>query len=70
MQHIFSYILKDNDNEIIDDESPEKGSYIGLQGAIFEGQRVLKQNQNIKQINIYRIIQEQRIITYQLFQEG
>lgn len=69
MQHIFGTILKDNDIEIIDDESPGKGTYMGLQAAIFEGEKALKQNPNIKQINIYRVIQEQRIIAYQLFAE-
>lgn len=70
MQHILGTILKDNDIEIIEDESPGKGSYMGLQASIFEGQKILKQNPNIKQINIYRIIQEQRILTYQLFPEA
>lgn len=66
MQHIFGIILIDNDCEILEDESPGKGSYQGLQMAIFEGQKRIKQNPNIKQINIYSIKQGQRILDYVL----
>ena len=67
MHHIFGIILRDSDNEIIEDESPSKGSYMGLQGAIVDGRKRMKNSPNIKQINIYRVIQGQRMLVHQLF---
>lgn len=64
MQHIFGIILHGNDSEILESESPEKGSYMGLQVAIIEGQKRMKLNPSIKQINIYSIKQGQRILDY------
>lgn len=71
MQKIFGTILFDNDAEILDDDRPENGNFKDLQSSIFECQRRLKQNPNIKQINIYTLKQSgQRILDYTLYQDA
>ncbi len=67
MQHIFGILLRDSDIEIIDDDTPPKGSYMGLVTAIANGRKRMAQNPNIRQINIYRVIQGQRILDQQIF---
>lgn len=67
MHHIFGLILNDSSVEIIDDETPIKGNFMGLVAMMREGKRMMKQNPKIKQVNIYRVIQGQRILDYQLF---
>jgi hypothetical protein len=70
MQKVFGIVLRDSDIEIMDDESPEKVSLKSLQELIFEAEKRIKQNPNIKQINIYSLKQGgQRILDYKLCSE-
>lgn len=70
MQKAFGIVLRDSGIEVMDDESPEKGSFKSLQEMIFEAEKRIKQNPNIKQINIYSIKQGgQRILDYKLCSE-
>lgn len=39
MQHITGIILQGSDVEIMEDESPGKGSYLGLHAVIFKGRK-------------------------------
>lgn len=58
MQLVLGTVLYDNSAEVMDDDSllgKESYSFMGLQAAIAEGQKRLKQNSGIKQINIYEI---------------
>jgi hypothetical protein len=57
MQLVLGTILKGNDAELFDDESPNAESYSfgGLQMAINEGSKRISQNPDIQQINIYEI---------------
>lgn len=70
MQHIFGILLRDSDMEILEDESPGKGSYMGLVVAMREAQDRIKKNPKIRQINIYSIKRGQRILDYQIFPEA
>jgi hypothetical protein len=65
MHHILGVLLRDNENEILDDETPGKTAYslMGLQAAIFEGQNRMHQNPNIKRINIYEVFDGVRRMT-------
>jgi hypothetical protein len=67
MQHILGIILRNSDVEIMEDESPGKGSYMGLTAVMNDARKMILQNHNIKQINIYRIIQGQRILDQRIF---
>ena len=69
MQHIFGIILRNSDIEIMEDESPGKGSYNGLHDAMIRGRNMGMKNPNIKQINIYSIKQGQRVLDQSLFFE-
>ncbi len=57
MHYVLGMILRDNDAEVLDDETPGKESYsfAGLVSAIAEGNRRFAKNPNIKQINIYEV---------------
>lgn len=70
MHYILGIILHDSDMEILEDESPEKGSYMGLLGAMSDGRSRMKQSPNIKQINIYSMKQGQRTLAHRLFPEA
>jgi hypothetical protein len=52
MQHILGIILRNSDVEIMEDESPGKGSYMGLTAVMNDARKMILQNHNIKQINI------------------
>jgi hypothetical protein len=67
VHHIIGIILRDSNVEIIEDESPGKGSYMGLHTAIANGRKMIMENPKIRQINIYRIIQGQRILDQSMF---
>lgn len=70
MQHVLGIILRNNENEIMESESPEKSSFLGLQMAIMEAEKRLKQNANIKQINVYSIKHGQRILAQKLVSDS
>lgn len=69
MQHIFGIFLRGSDIEIIDDEDPLKNSFAGLYMAMIDGRKRMMENPNIRQINIYQVIQGQRILSQQMFSE-
>lgn len=84
MQHFFGIILRGSEDEIIDDERIGKGSYLGLEAVMADARKRMKQNPNIRQINIYRTdrifrgfkdrpdlqnLQGERMLVHQLFAE-
>ncbi|MEZ4750348.1 MAG: hypothetical protein R3B54_06900 [Bdellovibrionota bacterium] len=76
MQHTFGIIRCDSEVEIMDDDSPGKGSYMGLQAAILEGRRMMAKSPDIRQLNIYRGIQEipgvqgRSMLVHQIIRKG
>lgn len=83
MHHVLGILLYDNENEIIEDESPGKGSYKGLDFTIIDAKKMMRQNPKIRQINIYRAdriyrgfsgelsnVQEPRVLVQTLYAEN
>jgi hypothetical protein len=65
MQHTLGMILYDNDAEVIDNDTPGKEPYLfmDLFAAMAEGDKRMKQNPNIKQINVYEVFDGVRRMT-------
>lgn len=58
MQITFGLVMFDNDAEVMEDNTPGKGSFDALFMEEKRALKMLEQNPRIRQVNIYQAIQE------------
>lgn len=57
MQYVLSMFVRGNNAEVFDNDTPggESYAFLGLEVAIREGKRRLKEREDIEKINVYKV---------------
>lgn len=66
MHYIFGIVFRDGDAEVIEDNTPGKGSLTVLPAVIRKGHKMMDENPSIRRINIYHVIQGQNVLSHVL----